>query len=100
MFISTCFRAKTSISKGDFSRVVFKRDFLSFSQHLYFSFSHTYLSFPLPYLSYRRVVRVFLGGQSVEITKVFHLVFKEADLGFVLFRVLVGARCRGAASAS
>ena len=61
--------------------MIFKKDFLSFSPHLYPSFSHTYLSFLLPYLSCRRVVvRVFLGDQSVEITKVFYLVFEEANL--------------------
>ena len=67
--------------KESFSRVFYKREFLSFSPQIHPYFSHTYLSFPLPYQSYRRViVRVFLGDQSVEITKVFHLVFEEANL--------------------
>ena len=58
-----------------------KRDFLSFSPQINPNFSHTYLSFPLLYQSYRRVVvRLFLGDQSVEITKVFILVFEEAEL--------------------
>ena len=58
-----------------------KRDFLSFSPQINPSFSHTYLSFSLLYHSYRRgVVRLFLGDQSVVITKVFYFVFEEADL--------------------
>ena len=79
--MSACFRAKTSISKGEFIKSVFKRDFLRFSPQIYSSFSHTYLSFPLLYQSYRRVfVRVFLGDQSVEITKLFIIVFEEGNL--------------------
>jgi len=71
----------TFISKGEFSRVFYKRDFLSFSPQIYFDFSHTYLSFPLLYLSYRRVVvRVVLGDQSALITKVFYFVFEQANL--------------------
>ena len=45
-------------------------------------------------------MRVVLGDQNVVITKVFILIFEEADLRFALFRDLVGAQCRGAASAS
>ena len=45
-------------------------------------------------------MRVFLGDQSVEITKVFILVFEEADLQVCVVSILIGARCRGAASAS
>ena len=57
--------------------MAFKRDFLSFSPHLYPSFSHTYLRFSLPYLSYRRVVvRVFLGDQSVG-PEAFHSSFDD-----------------------
>ena len=81
MFISTCFRANSSISKGEFLRVVSKSDFLSFSPHLYPSFSHAYLSYPLLYQSSRDLCsESVLGDQSVEITKVFHLVFEEVNL--------------------
>ena len=100
-FFSTCFRANTSISKGEFSRGFFKRDFLSFSPTTLSSFSHTYLSFSLPYLSYRSfVVRVFIGDQSVEITKCSFYIWGGELAGSCLWRVLVGARCRGAASTS
>ena len=64
-------------------------------------FSHTYLSFPLIYPFYRRVVvRVILGDQSVVITKVPILVLRRRTCGFAVFRVLVRALCRGAASAN
>ena len=43
-------------------------------------------------------MRVFLGDQSVEITKCSFFYLRRRTCGFVLFRVLVGARCRGAAS--
>jgi len=43
---------------------------------------------------------VFLGDQSVEITKVFILSLRRRTCRFVLFRVFVGARGTGAASAS
>ena len=39
-FFSTCFWAKTSISKGEFLKSVFKRDFLSFHHSIYLIFSH------------------------------------------------------------
>ena len=44
----------------------------------------------MSYLSYKRVVlTVFLGDQSVEITKVFHLIFEEANLRVrVVFKFL------------
>ena len=59
----------------------FKNDSLSFSPQIPSLFSHTYLSFLLLYHSYRRgVVRLFLGDQSVVITKVFYFVFEEEDL--------------------
>ena len=45
-------------------------------------------------------MKVFLGDQSVKITKVFIFVFEDANFEFVLFRVLVGAQYRGATSAS
>ena len=81
MFISTCFRAKTSISKGEFIKSVLKRVFFEFFTTIIPYFSHTYLSFSLINPSYRRVVvRVILGDQSVVITKVFIFVFEEADL--------------------
>jgi len=41
-----------------------------------------------------------LGDQSVEITKVPSLYLRGRTCGFALWRVLMGARCRGAASAS
>ena len=44
-------------------------------------FSHKHLSYPLIYSSYRSViVRLFLGDQSVVITKDFFLCFEEADV--------------------
>ena len=43
-------------------------------------------------------MRVFLGDSSVEIIKCFILYLRRRTCVFVLFRVLVGARCRGAAS--
>ena len=51
-------------------------------------------------LRVRVVLRVFLGDQSVEITKVSSLYLRRRTYDFVLFRVLVGAWCRGAASTS
>ena len=67
--------------KERFFKSVLKKRFLQFSPQIQSLFSHTYLSFPLLYQSYMKVVvRVFLGDQSVEITKVFHLVFEEANL--------------------
>ena len=72
---------KLPYQKESFSRVFYKRDFLSFSLQIHPSFSLTYLSFPLLYPSYRRVVMgVVLGVQSVVITKVFYFVVEEADL--------------------
>jgi len=45
-------------------------------------------------------VRVILGDQSVMITKVLIFVLRRRTCGFAVFRVLVRAHCRGAASAS
>ena len=67
--------------KGRVFQECLQKRFLEFLLYYYILFSHTYLSYPLLYQSYRRVVvRVLLGDPSVEITKVFHLVFKEANL--------------------
>ena len=45
-------------------------------------------------------MRVFLDDQSVEIAKVFHLVFEEANLRVRVVLSSCGSSCRGAASAS
>ena len=63
----------------------FKVISLSFYHQINPSFSHTHLSFPLLYPSYRRVVKIILGDQSVVITKVFYFVFEEADLRVRIF---------------
>ena len=81
MFISTYFRAKTFISKGEFIKSVFQKRFLEFFLHHSILFSHTYLSYPLLYQSSRDLYcESVLGDQSVEITKVFYFVFEEANL--------------------
>jgi len=91
----------TSIQKESFIKSFQKWFSWVFHHHIHPCFSHTYLSFSLLYHSYRRsVVRLFLGDQSVVITKVIILVLRRQTCGFVLFRVLVRARCRVAASAS
>ena len=45
-------------------------------------------------------MRVILGDQSVAITKVLIFVLRWQTCGFAVFRVLVRAHCRGAASVS
>ena len=61
--------------------MIFKSDFLSFSPHNLSKFFSYNLSFPLLYQSYRVLCcESVLGDQSVEITKVFNLVFEEANL--------------------
>ena len=45
-------------------------------------------------------MRLFLGDQSVVITKDFIFVLRRRTCGFAVFRVLVRAHCRGVASAS
>ena len=98
---STCFSANTSISKGEFYKSIFKSDLLCFPPQLQSSFSHKHLSYSLLYLSYRDLCcERILGDQSVVITKVLILVLRRRTCGFTLFRVLVRAQCRGAASAS
>jgi len=43
---------------------------------------------------------VFSGDPSVEITKCSSLYLRRRTCGFLLFQVLMGAHCRGTASAS
>ena len=45
-------------------------------------------------------MRLFLGDQSVVITKDFIFTLRRRTCVFAMFRVLVRALCRGAASAS
>ena len=65
-----------------------------FHRNFHPSFSHKHLSYPLIYSSYRSViVGLFLGDQSVVITKDFIFVLMRGTCVFALFRVLVGSRC-------
>jgi len=85
VFISTYFRANTSISKGEFFKSVLEKRFLEFFLHYFILFSHTYLGYPLLYQSSRDLYsESVLGDESVEITKMLYFVFEEANL-----RVLV-----------
>ena len=73
-------RANISNQKESFIKSV-KRDFLEFSSTtLILVFLTQTLELSIDYSFYRSVVvRLFLGDQSVVITKVFILFFEEAD---------------------
>ena len=74
----------TFIQKESLSRV-FKSDFLAFSTTTSILISHKYLSFLLIYPSYRRViVRLFLGDQSVVITKDFIFTLRRRTCVFAI----------------
>ena len=88
-------------SKGKFIKSVFQSVSCVFLHQFNPSFLTHILELSIPIPSYRRVVvRLFLGDQSVVITKDFIFALRRRTCVFVWFRVLVRAHYRGAASAS
>ena len=87
--------------KREFIKRVFQVIYLSFSPHIPSLFFSQTLELSIAISTYRRVVvRLFLGDQGVVITKDFIFVLRRRTCVFAVFRVLVRALCRGAASAS
>ena len=78
----------------EFSKVIF----LSFPPQLQSLFFSQTLELSISISTYRSViVRVFLGDQSVVITKDLALYLRRQTCEFTMFRVLVRALCRGVA---